>query len=78
MGRKVEQTMVHVAVRAARAQGVEQVHARYIPTERNGPCLAFWKDQSGFESREDAWFVWNSRQPYALPEPVTLIDAGAP
>jgi len=71
MGRQVENLMVYCAVEAARASGRQKVWARLVPTERNGPCLAFWRD-SGFDEEEGFAFVWDGALPYPKPE---FIDA---
>jgi FkbH-like protein len=70
MGRKVEETIVHVATTLAREGGATRVQAEYLPTKKNGPCLAFWQ-QSGFAS-EGATFVWETVADYACPEAVKL------
>ncbi len=71
MGRKVEETMVHIAVSAAVARGATQVIAKYLPTAKNKPCLAFWQ-QSGFAADEQLVFKWNTDTAYALPEAIAL------
>jgi FkbH-like protein len=75
MGRKVEETMVHLAVEAARAGGATRVVARAVPSERNGPCLEFWRG-SGFAEIEPLLFVWDASQPYPLPECIHLERTG--
>jgi FkbH-like protein len=71
MGRKVEETMVHLAVEHARARGAERVEAIFVPTAKNKPCLTFWQS-SGFGCDDGQTFVWDARSPYSLPEPVQL------
>jgi FkbH-like protein len=71
MGRKVEETMVHVAVAAAAARSARTVQARYIPTAKNKPCLSFWK-ASGFHNEADSVFTWDVDEPFALPDAITL------
>ena len=66
MGRQVEPYMLHLAVEAARAAGAKRVLARAIPTERNHPCLEFWR-QSGFAESEPNLFTWDAARPYAKP-----------
>lgn len=80
MGRRMEETMLHVAVEHARISGARRVVATHLPTERNRPCLEFWESKSGF--RPDAHdgrrtFVWEGDQAYPLPEEVTL-ELGVP
>jgi FkbH-like protein len=71
MGRKVEDTMVHVAVEHARAKGAERVLAQLLPTAKNKPCLTFWEG-SGFARGEEHRFVWDASRAYALPEAIDL------
>jgi predicted enzyme involved in methoxymalonyl-ACP biosynthesis len=70
MGRKVEETMVHMAVAAASARASKLV-AKYLPTAKNKPCHTFWKG-SGFVESADGSFSWDASLPYALPEPIHL------
>jgi FkbH-like protein len=70
MGRKVEETIVHVATALAREAAATRVRAEYLPTKKNGPCLEFWR-RSGFAS-EGTTFVWETAADYACPEAVTL------
>jgi FkbH-like protein len=71
MGRKVEETLVHIAVDAARRRGLGKVEATLIPTAKNKPCLAFWQ-RSGFVRTADNTFVWDASQPYPCPETIAL------
>jgi FkbH-like protein len=71
MGRKVEETMVHLAVEAARRAGAREVVAQHLPTPKNRPCLEFWR-RCGFEEREGARFAWDAARPYPRPEPIAL------
>jgi FkbH-like protein len=72
MGRKVEETMLHVAVAFAQSAGAREVRAHYEPTPRNLPCLEFLK-RAGFPTREgDHIFVWSAERDYPLPEAVSF------
>lgn len=71
MGRKVEETMVHLAVTAAAERGARAVIARYLPTKKNKPCLSFWQ-RSGFAADEQHVFRWETSAAYALPAPISL------
>ncbi len=71
MGRKVEETMVHLAVTLATEQGCASVVAEHLPTAKNKPCLSFWQ-ASGFENDGDRRFTWRTAAPFALPEAITL------
>jgi FkbH-like protein len=71
MGRKVEESMVHVAVVAAAARGASKILARYIPTAKNKPCLSFWR-ASGFANDSDTLFSRDTATPYPLPDCISL------
>jgi FkbH-like protein len=72
MGRKVEETMAHLAVEWARARGAARVEALYGATAKNKPCHDFFK-KSGFAASEgDTRFVWDASAAYALPDPISF------
>ncbi|HET9452173.1 MAG TPA: HAD-IIIC family phosphatase, partial [Aggregicoccus sp.] len=73
MGRKVEETMVALAVAHARKLGLSEVVADFLPTAKNKPCLGFWEG-SGF-TREGNRFRWDASQPYAVPSFIQLEEA---
>jgi predicted enzyme involved in methoxymalonyl-ACP biosynthesis len=70
MGRKVEETMVHLAIESARALGATTLEARLLPTKKNKPCLDFWK-RSGLEAPEAELFRWSGAA-YPLPSCINL------
>jgi FkbH-like protein len=70
MGRKVEETMVHLAIESARALGASTLEARLLPTKKNKPCLDFWK-RSGLEAPEAELFRWSGTA-YPLPSCINL------
>lgn len=72
MGRKVESFMTHLAVESALAMGLSRVRASAIPTERNGPCLEYWRNESGFEEVEPNVFEWRTAQPFDKPAVVNV------
>lgn len=74
MGRRVEETMVHLAVAAARKLSLEQVVAELVPTAKNGPCLEFWQ-KSGFRVESPTRFTWDAHNEYPLPNVITLERA---
>jgi len=77
MGRKVEETMVHMAVEASRAAGLRYVEARLIETKKNNPCRLFWK-ATGFSSPTSNVFRWETSRPYLLPACIHLTWQGGP
>lgn len=70
MGRQVENFMVSICVQAARAAGLLRVSASALPTERNGPCLEFWRRESGFVEVRPNVFVWDAAIYYPSPSTV--------
>jgi FkbH-like protein len=72
MGRKVEETMLHMAVTAAAAAGANRVEAHYQQTAKNKPCLKVFT-ASGFQSADSTLFSWDLPTSYALPEAIELL-----
>jgi predicted enzyme involved in methoxymalonyl-ACP biosynthesis len=74
MGRKVEETMLHIASEYGRSLNLERLTACYLPTKKNRPCYTFWK-QSGFEHDEKTdTFMWNLKRPYPRPNCIDMIS----
>ncbi len=72
MGRKVEETLLHLAVSAARRRGLSRVRARYLPTKKNNPTLEFFQ-RSGFAA-EGNDFIWDASFEYVCPEVIQLTE----
>jgi FkbH-like protein len=70
MGRRVEETMVHMAVAAAKGRAA-RISAKLLPTAKNKPCLTFWQG-SGFQAGDDAVFTWDLETEYLLPHTIHL------
>lgn len=77
-GRQVEETMVHVAAEAARAQGATELVATLVPTEKNAPCRTFWIERSGFEAGNAGTFRRPAQPAYPAPDFVTLVHLDTP
>lgn len=73
MGRKVEETMLHVAVGWARSLMMRSVQATYTPTPKNKPCYDFFQ-RSNFRDDGDNTFVWDATQEYPLHPAVRLLQ----
>ena len=71
MGRKIENTMLHVAVEHARSLGLRSLEAQFLPTAKNKPCREFLLG-SGLERSAEDLFTWDLSNPYLLPEAVEL------
>jgi FkbH-like protein len=70
IGRKVEETLVYIAVEHARNRGAGRVVADLLRTSKNQPCVAFWEG-SGFARGGDR-FEWNVASVFPLPETIAL------
>jgi FkbH-like protein len=75
MGRKVEETLMHLAIAEARKLGAAAVEARYLKTAKNKPVLTFLKN-SGLTTADGELFAWDASREYPLPEAVTLERMG--
>jgi FkbH-like protein len=73
MGRKVEETMLHVLNSLAQSENLVKLVARYLKTAKNMPCLRFFEN-SGLECPEGNVFSWDVKNYYPLPEHVTLSE----
>ena len=71
MGRKVEETLLHMAVTAAFGAGASVIEAHYLKTAKNKPCLSVFKS-SGFAASDDDVFRWNDSSSYLLPDVIQL------
>jgi FkbH-like protein len=72
MGRRVEESMVHLAVEWARARALCEVVAHYRKTAKNKPCHDFWRQSHFAADAAEEVFTWDAREPYALPACITL------
>lgn len=75
LGRKLEECMLRQAIAVARDAGAERLDAVFVPTAKNGPCLEFWRQRSGFEYHEaERRFSWPTRRDFALADWVTVLE----
>ena len=76
MGRKVEETMLHVLAALAKTAGALSMSAEYLATAKNQPCLRFLEGSGMTQKRESepgrAVFLWDPAKEYALPGFVSL------
>ncbi len=72
MGRKIEETMLGVAVQHARAAGVAEIVAEYKPTSKNRPCLEFFQKSGFINGPSENVFHWDTKQEFAAPSAVRL------
>jgi len=72
MGRKIEETMLHIACEYGRALNLKTLTARYFKTKKNKPCRIFW-EQSGFEHEPKTdTFTWNLDILYPQPDCISI------
>jgi FkbH-like protein len=73
LGRKIEETMLAVAIYHAQESGGENVYARYIATPKNKPCLDFFKSLAPRFQQQGTCFIMDVKQPFPVPEHIELI-----
>ncbi len=72
MGRKVEETMLNVAVEHARGEDLKTIVATYLASPKNKPCLDFFR-RSGFsEDQPSNTFTWSVSRDYPAPENIKV------
>jgi len=71
MGRKVEQAMIYLAAQELQQLGVTEMHAQYIPTERNRPTLEVLQN-IGLEERREHLFVFDCTSPFPKPDAIEI------
>jgi len=73
MGRKVEETMLHVISAYARSAGATALSITYVPTSRNQPCLRFFEGAGLLSNGNDKVFTLNLRREYSKPATIELV-----
>ena len=72
IGRRVEDAMVAFAAEYCAAAGLEELHANYLPTAENKPCLSFWVSSGFSYDEEENRFGWLLSKPYPFPKGVGI------
>lgn len=72
MGRKVEETMLHVLSICAQSKGAKDLLLCYHPTPKNQPCLRFLEGAGLKRRGEDHQFLLDVTQPYPKPPMISL------
>lgn len=72
MGRKVEETMLHLAVAAARNDNLRAVALNYRKTEKNSPCLKFLQRSGLSVASDGATFSWECSAVYPQPAGIKI------
>ncbi len=73
LGRKIEQTMLAMAIHHAQGLGIENVYARYVPTTKNKPCLDFFNSLAPRFQQQGDCFMRDAKQPFPVPEHIELV-----
>ncbi len=71
MGRKVEETLLHIAAEELVQLGANTVEIRYLPTARNRPTLEVLQ-KAGLRARTPECFVIDVKEGFKQPDTVTL------
>ncbi|MBI5741713.1 MAG: HAD-IIIC family phosphatase [Nitrospirae bacterium] len=73
IGRKVEEAMLFTVIDYARGLGLDELVAEFLPTQKNKPCLDFWK-RSGFDFdvRRNS-FTWDVERDFQMPEHIEIL-----
>jgi FkbH-like protein len=71
IGRKIEETMLHVATEWAKSAGFREIYAFYRETPKNKPCLDFFR-RSGFNEVQKGIFGWDLNNDYPCPAQISL------
>jgi len=72
MGRKVEQAMVAFAARYCSGLRLREMHADYLPTEKNKPCFGFWMSSGFSYDEKENRFTWLLDQVYGFPRGIQI------
>ncbi|MGH8016016.1 MAG: HAD-IIIC family phosphatase, partial [Candidatus Zixiibacteriota bacterium] len=72
MGRKIEETLAHVAVVRAKKRKATEIRAKFLATEQNKPCFEFWQRSGFVYDRSTNEFSWKASKSYALPEAIKI------
>jgi FkbH-like protein len=77
MGRRIEETMLSVAVEWAGALRLPEVVAVYLATPKNKPCYEFLA-RSGWQQGGDGVFIWPTARAYPAHTALKLIHKTGP
>lgn len=72
MGRKVEESLLYVAINHAQQTGIKELTLQYQPTAKNQPCLSFLQQSALDYDSDNNCFNWHFKQPYAAPKAIAL------
>ncbi len=68
-GRKIEEMMLATLIVFSKKNSIKRLEAKYLPTEKNTPCLKFFEERSGFNcDKEKNVFVWDFKEDFTKPK----------
>ena len=70
MGRQVEKSILGHILNKAKAQGVEQIKAQFIPSQKNAP-IADFLPSCGFKKDGDYW-IFRLNTPFLVPNCIVV------
>ena len=74
MGRKIEETMLHVVYEFGLVLNLETITACYLKTKKNYPCYTFLKNSGFKHDYKTNTFFWKIEDLYPQPECITIIN----
>lgn len=72
MGRRIEDTMLHVATTLASEMGATELSATLLPTAKNAPCRRYF-EASELDQVGDVDFVWSGSEPLSAPDMIRVL-----
>jgi len=71
MGRQIEPTMIYLVVNELSRQGVKNIQARYLPTDRNRPTLDIFRSID-FDEQQENLFVFDCEKTFPKPDAIEI------
>lgn len=71
MGRRVEESLLYVAISHALQRGARKFIAELLPTAKNKPCEEFFVQKSKLQVNE-AVYTWDMKKEYPLPASIQI------
>ena len=73
MGRRIEESMLHMASVVAKSEGLKRVSLSYQQTAKNKPCREILEQSKLSRSdQESGHFYWEQTTEYPKPQFITL------
>ena len=73
MGRKVEETMLHVLTTLAQSDGVQRLRATHISTPKNQPCRRFLENAGLLSAGGESPFTMDLKEVFPKPASIHLV-----